>query len=74
MAAMPIYSKKTLKIFFSRTEAALGLNPCTNHRGREVYQNCEIDGRTLMFDLFAARSNLLPYAFVWVLYICMEKW
>ena len=26
-----------------------------------------------MFDLSKARSNLLPYAFVWALYICMEK-
>ena len=31
------------------------------------------DGCTLMFDLFTARSSLLPYAFVWALYICMEK-
>ena len=40
MAAMPIYGKKPLKIFFSRTEDALGLNICTNHRGKEIYQNC----------------------------------
>ena len=39
MAALPIYGKKTLKIVFSRTEDALGLNLCTNHRGREVYQS-----------------------------------
>ena len=30
---------KPLKIF-SRTEDALGLNLCANHRGREVYQKC----------------------------------
>ena len=34
MAAMPIYGKKRLKIFFSRTEDALGLNLCINHRGQ----------------------------------------
>ena len=28
------------KIFFSITEDALGLNLCTNHRGREVNQSC----------------------------------
>ena len=28
---------------------------------------------TLTFDLFTARSSLLLYAFVWALYICMEK-
>ena len=27
----------------------------------------------LMFDLFTARSNLLPHAFVWALYIYMGK-
>ena len=27
----------------------------------------------LTFDLFTARSNLLPHAFVWALYIYMEK-
>ena len=27
----------------------------------------------LAFDLFTARSSLLPYAFVWAPYICMEK-
>ena len=26
-----------------------------------------------MFDLFTARSNLLPHAFVWALYIYMRK-
>ena len=29
-----------VKTIFSRTEDALGLNLCTNHRGREVYQSC----------------------------------
>ena len=27
----------------------------------------------LTFDLFTARSNLLPHAFVWALYIYMGK-
>ena len=48
----------------------MGLNLCTNH---QVYQNCKNDGRTLTFDLFTARSSLLPYAFEWAPYICMGK-
>ena len=28
---------------------------------------------TLTFDLFTARSSLLPYGIVWAPYICMEK-
>ena len=31
------------------------------------------DGRTLTFDIFMVRSSSLLYAFVWALYICMEK-
>ena len=37
---------------------------------QEGYQNCLNNGRTLTFDLFALRSILLPYAFVWE--ICSE--
>ena len=54
-----------LKIFFSRTEDALGLNLCISHRGREIYQNCLNKGCILTFDLFTAMSSLLPYAFIW---------
>ena len=32
--------EKPLKIFFSRTKDALGLNLCLNHRGQGVYQSC----------------------------------
>ena len=42
-------------------------------RGQEVYQNCWNDGPMLTFDPFTAMSNLLPYAFVWALYIYMGK-
>ena len=67
------YMVKTFKILFSWTEVAFGLNLCINHQGREVYQSCWNEGRTLMFDLFTARSSLLPYAFVWAPYIRMGK-
>ena len=39
MAAMPICGKKPIKVI-SRTEDALWLNLCINHRGREVCQSC----------------------------------
>ena len=51
----------------------MGLTLCTNHRGCKVYQSCWNDGRTLTFDIYTARSRLLPYAFAWALYIYMEK-
>ena len=43
----------------------MGLNLCISHLGREVYQNCLNKCCILTFDLFTARSSLLPYAFVW---------
>ena len=61
---MHLYGKKHLKIIISKTEDALWLNLCKYHRGQKVYQSC-YNGRTLTFDLFTARSSLLPYAFVW---------
>ena len=68
---MTIHGKKPLKIVFSRTEDALGLNLCVNHRGLKVYQS--YNGRTLTFDLITARASLLTYAFVWAPYICIGK-
>ena len=69
MVAMPIYGKKLLKIFFSRTKLALGPNLSTDYGGQKIYQNCYNDGPMETFDLFMAGSNLLPNAFVWALYI-----
>ena len=46
----------------SRTKDALWLNLCVNYQGREI---AKYDDRTLTFDLFTARSSLLPYGFVW---------
>ena len=57
------YMVKTFKNLLLRN--ALGLNLCTNHRGREVYQSCLKNCCKLTFDLFTARSSMLPYAFVW---------
>ena len=41
--------------------------------GQEIYQNCKNDGPLITFDLFTARSNLLPHAFVWAIYSYMGK-
>ena len=35
------------------------------HRVREYYQFCSNDDPELTLTLFAARSNLVPYVFVW---------
>ena len=62
---------KTFKNLLQNRIDALGLNLCIYHWGWEIYQSCENDGPTLTFDLFTARSSLLPYSFVWAPYICM---
>ena len=35
------------------------------HRVLEYYQVCSNDGRGLILTSFTARSNLVPYVFVW---------
>ena len=35
------------------------------HRVFEYYQVCSNDGPELTLNYFTARSNLVPYAFVW---------
>ena len=51
MDAMPIYGKKSYKIFFPGTE-----RPMTLKLGMDS---------KLTMTYFMARSNLVPYAFVW---------
>ena len=65
MAARPIYMAKTLKIFSSRTKRSMTLKLSMQHRVLECYQVCSNDGPGLTMIYFTARSNLLPYAFVW---------
>ena len=64
MAAMPIYGKNLKKICFSGTK-----RPMTKlsmlHRVLEFYQVCSYDDPGLTSTYFTARSNLVPYAFVW---------
>ena len=70
---MHLYGKKHLIILFSKTKDALWLNLCIYHWEQAVYQSCLNNCHTLTFVLFTVRSSLLLYAFVWALYICMEK-
>ena len=56
--------EKSLKIFFSGTKR-LTLNLAMQHRVLEYYQVCSNDDSRLTLTYFTARSNLVPYAFVW---------
>ena len=65
MAAMAIYGKNLKKIFFSGTKRPMILNLGMHHRVLEYYQICSNDDPGLTMTYFTARSNLVPYAFVW---------
>ena len=65
MAAMPIYVKKTLKIFFSGTKRPMTFKHGMHHRVLKYYQTCSNDDPGLTLTYFTARSNFVPYAFVW---------
>ena len=41
------------------------LKICMQHRVLEYYQICSNDDPGLTLTCFIARSNLVPYAFVW---------
>ena len=56
---------KQKKIFFSRTKRPTTLNLGMHHRVLEFYQGCSNDDPGLTLTNCTARSNLVPYAFVW---------
>ena len=64
-AAIAIYGKNLKKIFFSGTKRPMTLNLGMHHRVLEYYQVCSNDDPGLTLTYFTARSNLVPYAFVW---------
>ena len=41
------------------------LKVCMQHRVLQYYQGCSNDDTELILTYFMARSNLVPYAFVW---------
>ena len=56
---------KTLQIFFSGTKRPMTLKLVMQHRLLEYYQVCPNDDTGFTLTYFTARSNLVPYAFVW---------
>ena len=64
MAAVPIYGKN-LKNLFSGTKGPMTLKLGMQHRVIEYYQIYLNDDPRLTITRFTAKSNLVPYAFVW---------
>ena len=64
MAAMPIYGKN-LKNLLHRDQKTDALKLGMQHRALEYYQVYSNDDPGLTLIYFTARSNLVPYAFVW---------
>ena len=59
------YIVKTLKIFFSGTKRPMALKLGMQHWVLAYYQVYSNDDPGLTLTYFTARSNLVPYAFVW---------
>ena len=61
MAATPIYGKNPSKIFFPRTKGpmALWLGMYIGNLGPSLF------GQMVTLTYLTARSNLVPYAFIW---------
>ena len=65
MATTPIYGKKTLNVFSSRTKRPMALGLGMKHWGCGSYQICTNDKSRLTLTYFMARSNLIPNVFIW---------
>ena len=65
MATMPIYGKNLKKIIFSGTKWPITLKVGMQHWVLEYYQVYSNDDPGMTLTYFTARSNLVPYAFVW---------
>ena len=65
MAVTPIYGKDPSKIFFSITKGPMTLWLCMQHRGLGPIIVCSNDDPRLTLTYFTARSNVVPYAFIW---------
>ena len=65
MATMPIYDKNLKKIFSSGIKRPMTLKLGMQHRVLKYYLACSNDDPELTLTYFTARSNLVPYAFVW---------
>ena len=56
---------QTFKIFFSEIKRLMKLKVGMLHRVLKYYQICSNDDPELTLTYFMARSNLVPYGFVW---------
>ena len=56
---------KTFKKIFSGTKRPMTLKLSMQHHVREYYQVCSNDDLGLTLTCFMARTNLVPYDFVW---------
>ena len=72
MAAMPIYGKNPLKIFFSRTRKPMTLGLGIWHWGCWAYQVCSNNDPRLTLTYLTSRSNLLPNAFKWEFFLKVD--
>ena len=63
MAAMPIYGKNFKNLL--RNKKTDDLEIWMQHRVLEYYQVCSNNDPGLTLTYFTAKSNLVPYAFVW---------
>ena len=59
------YMVKNEKFFFSETKRLMTLKVCMQHQLLEYYQDCSNDDPGFTLTYFTARSNLVPYAFIW---------
>ena len=64
VAALPIYGKN-MKILLLCNRKADDLKVDMQHRVLEYYQACSKNDSGLTLTYFMARSNFVPYAFVW---------
>ena len=65
MATTPVFGKKPLNIFFTRTSRLMTLGLGIKHCGCRPFQVCTNDYSGLTLTYFMARSNLIPNAFIW---------
>ena len=68
MAAMPIYGKNLLKIYFSRTRRPVTLRLGMLYWGCGAYQVCSNDDPRVTLTYLTSRSSLLPNAFEWEIF------
>ena len=57
MAAMPIFGKKTSKIFFTGTSGPISITLCMKHLGLLLIKVCTVDDPGVTLTYFTVRSN-----------------